>query len=859
MSVYTVPNYAEVAPTRLRQAELHRADVEILGRAASKSGVVTGCVVTASGSDMVLSISGGVAVIRGLPVVVTAGTVTAVADGTNPRIAHVTVNTSGTLAISHGTAAAYNPPSNDPLGPDLPAITSAIVLAQIYIPDGATSLTTASNVVGRALRLTYGDAEEVGILDAGAVADAVYYKVNTTNASATITSDGAAAVWTSADVGKAIVIRAAGAAGADLTTTIATFTSSSQVTLAASAGATTTAREAAWGTDNTSVVNTTASVLSTLGGGTLRASPATQGYLCTGALTIPPNVTLLGPARTPTMNNETIRTVSGNTQNRSHACLWTTQGRGTGGSGTPGSGTAFITLERNAVVEGFEVFYPIQQKTATPDSYPPCIRFADSNGGALGHSNAAIRNMLLINPYYGVECMDHERAIIEFLFMDALKRGIFMSEIYDVPHVSGVEIWNFWEATSGNWASPNPVQSYRMANCVGFEVQRADQVEYSRCFCYGLFVGYLFDDHSGVGVGYGNFVSCSSDQVAYSIIYNDASAYGYKFIGGTHLSRSAGGRGVYIGGTQTGPGNLSLSGVTLQSADNDYLIEYAGNAQNDSANQTVIAFNGCPLSWKTNGVAVYLNSSATSNTGTTNRTQPTLKLNGCEFLTVTGYQLDSSALTSSSLFTVNLTNNLFQGGERWNENATKKVIGYSGNFSDGPQVGQRGDSRVILTAYSATAVANTTTETAFPPSATIQARSLRANQVIRLTYRGWFGTRATTQNNVVIRIKMGATTIATVTCAPPAGLTAIPFSWQLDATIEVVTTGATGTVNTHGNLVMFTSTANPPANQIYPIVQNGTTTVDTTADCSVTVTAAWAAANTANTITLAQAIAEAVN
>lgn len=68
---------------------------------------------------------------------------------------------------------------------------------------------------------------------------------------AAITSGAAALTsasnpWTSADASRAIIVRGAGAAGADLVTTILTFTSAGAVTLAANAGTTVTGASALW-------------------------------------------------------------------------------------------------------------------------------------------------------------------------------------------------------------------------------------------------------------------------------------------------------------------------------------------------------------------------------------------------------------------------------------------------------------------------------------------------------------------------------------------------------------------------------------------------------------------------------------
>src|SRR5262249_6161738 len=68
--------------------------------------------------------------------------------------------------------------------------------------------------------------------------------VGTANGSGAIAS--ASNPWTAADAGRAIIVRGAGAAAADLVTTIQTFTDAGHVTLAANASATLANLSAAW-------------------------------------------------------------------------------------------------------------------------------------------------------------------------------------------------------------------------------------------------------------------------------------------------------------------------------------------------------------------------------------------------------------------------------------------------------------------------------------------------------------------------------------------------------------------------------------------------------------------------------------
>jgi hypothetical protein len=91
--------------------------------------------------------------------------------------------------------------------------------------------------------------------DSGAVGDGqIVADIVTTSGSATITS--ATANWTSADVGKHIMINGAvDAAAGPLITTIATFNSATSVTLAANATRTYNGLQAVWGTDDTANIN----------------------------------------------------------------------------------------------------------------------------------------------------------------------------------------------------------------------------------------------------------------------------------------------------------------------------------------------------------------------------------------------------------------------------------------------------------------------------------------------------------------------------------------------------------------------------------------------------------------------------
>jgi hypothetical protein len=98
-----------------------------------------GCAVTAQGTpDQTVAVAAGTARIGGRRVVVTAGNVSLLgADGTNPRIDIITVDTAGTLGHVDGAASA------DPVYPTTAALAGKCVFAQVYRAAGDNTIETA--------------------------------------------------------------------------------------------------------------------------------------------------------------------------------------------------------------------------------------------------------------------------------------------------------------------------------------------------------------------------------------------------------------------------------------------------------------------------------------------------------------------------------------------------------------------------------------------------------------------------------------------------------------------------------------------------------------------------------------------
>ena len=102
---FTIPNQADAGTSS--QSEVDAVDFGILVAAYNGTGVVTGGAVTAQGTpDMTVAVAAGTVLINGLHYTISAGNGTiTTADASNPRFDLITINTSGAVVVTAGTAA----------------------------------------------------------------------------------------------------------------------------------------------------------------------------------------------------------------------------------------------------------------------------------------------------------------------------------------------------------------------------------------------------------------------------------------------------------------------------------------------------------------------------------------------------------------------------------------------------------------------------------------------------------------------------------------------------------------------------------------------------------------------------------
>lgn len=122
-----LPNEADAF--NANQAEPDSVDFEILLLGYQGTGVESGCAVSESSpAAQTVDVASGVALLAGSRIVISAQADQAVssANVTNPRIDLITLNSSGTVVVTPGTAAAQ------PVAPAIPA--SSIPLVFLYVP-----------------------------------------------------------------------------------------------------------------------------------------------------------------------------------------------------------------------------------------------------------------------------------------------------------------------------------------------------------------------------------------------------------------------------------------------------------------------------------------------------------------------------------------------------------------------------------------------------------------------------------------------------------------------------------------------------------------------------------------------------
>ena len=187
-------------------------------------------------------------------------------------------------------------------------------------------------------------------------------------------------------------------------------------------------------------------------------------YLIGSHLVVPPQPSLIGVWRAVPADAQNLGTT-----------LLAVEGAGTNTT------VPFITLQgNNSTLEGVAIYYPNQIPKNPPIPYPWTIR-------AGGGENVTVQNVLLVNPYQGIDLATYTSArhFIRCVYGQPLLTGIAVDQCYDIGRIMDIHFWPFWSQNTN-------VEAFQSANAVTFDFMRTDWEIVQDVFSWGYAIGARF-------------------------------------------------------------------------------------------------------------------------------------------------------------------------------------------------------------------------------------------------------------------------------------------------------------------------------------------------------------------------------
>lgn len=276
-----------------------------------------------------------------------------------------------------------------------------------------------------------------------------------------------------------------------------------------------------------------------------------------GQLVIPNNVALMGRADGPFDHSALPTTqVSAPTFLLGHASL-----------------SPFRFIGNGGKVANVAFYYPNQvaPTAATPTAYPATFLIDE------GIAGSTVEKCTFINAYIGADIRSGRTTFLNNN-MGCLYRDFVIDKAYDFITISDNKSEPFWDIYAGNLAFPQTLDAWVLSNKIVFETARVDSLNVTGHKIFGSYAMHLTRDSDDTGLanrsGYGSFIGCETDYIAYGVIARSArnSAKGYSYVGcgfKPNLSGSGvSGKSVVkieTGGTE--PPVISLVGGSVQGSD----------------------------------------------------------------------------------------------------------------------------------------------------------------------------------------------------------------------------------------------------------------------------------------------------
>jgi hypothetical protein len=234
-------------------------------------------------------------------------------------------------------------------------------------------------------------------------------------------------------------------------------------------------------------------------------------YLVSSHLLVPAQTSLVGVWRAVTAYSQYLGTT-----------LLAVENAGTN------AGVPFITLQGdNSTLEGVTIYYPNQVANNPPTPYP----FAIGGGGG---NNITIQNVLLVNPYQGIDLATYgcPRHFVRSVYGQPLLIGIAVDQCYDIGRIMDIHFWPFWTQNTN-------IQAFQSAHAVTFDFMRTDWEVVQDVFSWGYSIGARFRA-SANGSMNGQMSNVNFDNVDIGLQLSDTQPYAVH-ISNLNIANAGGG------------------------------------------------------------------------------------------------------------------------------------------------------------------------------------------------------------------------------------------------------------------------------------------------------------------------------
>jgi hypothetical protein len=169
------------------------------------------------------------------------------------------------------------------------------------------------------------------------------------------------------------------------------------------------------------------------------------------------------------------------------------------------TGQPFISLfGHGSGVDGLQIFYPNQVAQDPPTAYPWTIRCGQK---AAPIDNTYVKNVLLVNPWKGIDAATHHSARHSFenVYGQPLSIGITVDQCYHIGRINHIHFSPFW--------SGDPIiRKWVENNGISFLFLRTDWEIVEDVFSIGYHIGMSFQK-SVYGSCNGQFTDINFDNV----------------------------------------------------------------------------------------------------------------------------------------------------------------------------------------------------------------------------------------------------------------------------------------------------------------------------------------------------------